>query len=179
MKNITLWTTLAFFIIAFPAQAQEEFQFTGYIGAGFGMSRLDPDTNNTGFSVDDTNDFGYKVIAGYDWTPRISTELYYADLGEAKIKPSGQVSYQDFGISGLFYFYHETMDRTGLALFGKIGVGRMDNDSDLPFNRQNDAHILLGAGGEYSLARQITLRFEAEFFDEDSQFYSVNLLKRF
>ena len=99
MKNITLWTTLAFFIIAFPAQAQEEFQFTGYIGAGFGMSRLDPDTNNTGFSVDDTNDFGYKIIAGYDWTPRISTELYYADLGEATIKPSGQVSYQDFGIS--------------------------------------------------------------------------------
>ena len=41
-----------------------------YFGAGLGLTELDPDTNNTGYSVTDERDTGFKLFAGYDYSER-------------------------------------------------------------------------------------------------------------
>ena len=55
----------------------------------------------------------------------------------------------------------------------------MNNDSDLRYKRDNDYHVLFGAGIEHGLTRNFTLRLDLELFDEDAQLLSINLLRRF
>ena len=179
MINKLLSIALACAVLVSTAQAETDKTTSWYIGAGAGMSRLKPDTNNTGFSVSDKHDVAYKVFAGYDWSEHISTEAYYADLGEAGISPYGEVEYKDFGISGLYYFSNRPVHQQGWTLFGKLGVGRMRNDSDLRFKRDHDYHVLFGAGIERGITQHLTLRFGLELFDEDAQLLSINLLRRF
>lgn len=170
---------LACFILTTAAHAESGDHGSWYLGVGAGVSRLDPDTNDTGFSVDDKNDKAFKIFAGYDWSERISTEAYYVDLGKAEISPYGKVEYKNFGISGLYYFHHRPEDRRDWSIYGKIGAGRMTNDSDLRYERNNDYHVMFGAGIEYSISRQLALRIGVDLFDDDAQLASFELLRRF
>jgi len=178
MKKL-LSLALACTVLASTVQAEPDEGTSWYLGAGAGMSRLKPDTNNTGFSVSDKYDFAYKVSAGYDWSEHISTEAFYTDLGEAGISPYGEVEYKVFGVSGLYYFRNRPANQQGYNLYGKLGVGRMNNDSDLRYKRDHDYHVLFGAGIEHGLTRNFTLRLDLELFDEDAQLLSINLLRRF
>ena len=150
-----------------------------YLGAGAGLSRLDPDTKNTGFTVSGKNDFAFKLMAGYNWSGQLSTEIYYADLGKAGISPNGEVDYQDYGISGLYFFRDREAAGDDWIGYGKLGIGWMENDSDLPYRRVNDAHVLFGAGFEHAINERLSLRIGLDFFDEDAQLISVNLLRRY
>jgi hypothetical protein len=179
MMNKLPGMALVYIVLVSAAQAETGNAGSWYLGAGFGLSRLNPDTNNTGFSVSDANDPAVKLFAGYDWSERVSAQAYYADLGKAGISPFGEVEYQDYGISGLYYFRDRLTIDDGWIAFGKLGVGRMENDSDLPYRRINDTHVLFGAGFEHAINRRLNLRVELEFFEEDAQFLSINLLRRF
>lgn len=179
MRQLFSTVLLACLVLTAPRQAIPADNASWYIGAGAGISRLEPDTNSNDISVSDSHDVAFKVFAGYDWSERISTEAYYADLGEAEISPNGHVEYQNFGISGTYYFRDRPVDRQDWSLFGRLGLGRMRNDSDLRYKRNNDYHLLFGAGAEYGIARYLTLRLDLELFDEDAQLVSVNLLRRF
>jgi hypothetical protein len=55
----------------------------------------------------------------------------------------------------------------------------MKNNSDVNYDRIHDAHILLGTGLEYAFSNVLAVRAEAEFFDKDSQLFSISILKRF
>ncbi|NOY71301.1 MAG: JDVT-CTERM domain-containing protein, partial [Gammaproteobacteria bacterium] len=90
-----------------------------YGGVGAGISEMNPDTADTGFDVDDDNDAGWKLFAGYDWSDAISIEAYYSDLGEVTLSPSGALEYQDFGIGGLYYLFKDVAGQEGFHLFAK------------------------------------------------------------
>lgn len=173
--------------IALPVKtiAQDAHESGIYAGAGGGISHVKPDTDKTDYEVDDEVDFGWKVFFGYDLNERISIEGYYADLGEATLKPRGSVDYRVFGVSGLYRFYHHDgtagfVAREGLSYFGKIGVGKMNNDgNDVDVHRVNDVHLAFGLGAEYGLHNGYALRADIDLYDEDAQLVSVNLLKRF
>ena len=171
--------------ISFAVIAEESnFESGWYAGVGAGQSRLKPDTGNTAYSVSDSASQGWKLLAGYDWNKRFSIEGYFADLGEARLSPNGTVEYQDIGVNGLYYFYNNQKQesvrtRRNLSLFGKAGIGYMMNSSDVNYDRVHDAHIVLGAGLEYLFSSGFSVRAEAEFFDEDSQQFSISILKRF
>ncbi len=178
MKKL-LSLVLTFSVMMSTVHAETDNAASWYLGAGAGVSRLNPDTKNSEFSVSDKYDFAFKAYAGYDWSERISAEAYYTDLGKAGISPYGEVDYRDFGISGLYYFRERPDYRYGWALFGKLGVGRMKNDSDLRYKRNHDYHVLFGIGTEHKITTHLTLRFELELFEEDAQLLSFNLMRRF
>ncbi len=170
--------------LSVPVVADTGFKNGWYAGIGAGISHLEPDTNTTGFSVDDDSSSGFKLYLGYDWDEKWGIEGYVVDPGEASLAPTGTVEYTDFGVSGLYHFFNNRGEaardsRTHLSLFGKVGLGFMKNSSDVPYDRLNDAHILLGAGLEYGFSNGFAVRAEAELFDKDSQFYSLSILKRF
>lgn len=159
--------------------ADEDFDNRWYLGAGVGISDLDPDTSGTIYSVEDSRDSGYLLYLGYDLFERISIEGHYTDLGEAGISPTGKIDYKIFGLGGLYYFYDDEQDHRDLTAFFKAGLGVMKNDSDLKYERQNDGHIFFGAGLEYGFDNGFALRTELDLYDEDAHLLTLSLLKRF
>ena len=184
MKKISSYLIQALLLLAlvYPAlvAAEDEgWKSRWYFGLGLGVSRLNPDSNGTLYDVDDESSEGYKLTLGYDWSERVSIEGYFADIGEAEMSPNGEVEYQDVGISGLYHFYQQEIPHRGFEAFAKAGVGIMENDSDLNYKRVNDAHMMFGLGAGYGFKNGLMLRADLDLFDEDSQFLSINLIKRF
>ena len=150
-----------------------------YGGVGLGISRLTPDGNGTIYDVDDEYSGGYKLTLGVDVTERISVEGYFSELGEAKMSPDGEIEYQDFGLAGLYHFYQSKQPHRSWEAYVKAGVGWMENESDLKFKRVNNAHLMLGLGAGYGFNNGLMVRADIDLYDEDSQFFTVNLVKRF
>ncbi len=104
-----------------------------YLGGGLGLSYLDPETNNTGYRIENDKDRGWKMYLGYDLNQSLSIEAYYADMGEADMAPNGRIGYVDYGLSGIYYFRPPLLSDEGLSAFARLGVGRMKNDTDLDY----------------------------------------------
>jgi OOP family OmpA-OmpF porin len=150
-----------------------------YLGAGPGLSYLDPESGHSGFGLDDGRSRGGKLYLGYDIDEKLSIEGYYADLGEAQMSPYGTIDYRDRGVNGTYYFYQPHSGREGLSAFARLGIGWMENDTELNYVRENDSHFMLGAGLEYGLGSGFALRAAYEMFDKDAHLLTVSLLKRF
>jgi len=107
-----------------------------YVGAGALGSQLEPSVDGTTFTVAETQSSGARVIAGLDLSPRFTLEGYYSELGAATLSNqtvSGEIDYTAAGISGLYYLYSSRgsdglMNREGLMLYGKAGLGEVTTD---------------------------------------------------
>jgi OmpA-OmpF porin, OOP family len=64
----------------------DEVDTNWYLGAGAGYTNLDPDANSTAFRFTDDEDAGYKLFIGYDFNEKFSAEIFYNDLGTARIQ---------------------------------------------------------------------------------------------
>ncbi len=150
-----------------------------YGGLGIGVSNLEPDTNNSGYSLDDTRDTGWRLFLGYDHSDKLSFEGYYSDQGEVTLASNGSIAYQDFGAGALYRFIGGNYDRQGVDVFAKAGLGFMKNSSDIHYERVNDHHVYFGAGVAYALNERYTLRADVDLYDKDSQFYTISIARYF
>lgn len=167
-----------------------------YIGAGIGATELEPRTDGTPFFVQDESDTGALLVLGLDFSRRLSVELQYADLGDSQLVDTtaaeSLIGYTEASLSGLFYLWNGLADdeyldfdgldtRSGLSLFGRFGVGQMDNDSigNVTFRRDNDVQVLVGLGLEYGLPIGLAARAEYIRYDSDAAFAGLSLLYRF
>lgn len=168
-------------LVAGPVQAK---QGQLYLGAGFGQSFLepDPDTNNSGFTLEDDKSIGGKVFLGYDLTDFWSLEGFYADLGAARLKSAtreGDLDYKAYGLESIFYLPGSKPGFSGLL---KLGYGHLDTKSPdelIPFVDAEAAQLFGGLGLEYQFGKGISLRGEYQVFDTDAHLASLNVLKRF
>ncbi len=185
----SLVATLVSTVMCLPAitAASEDFSKRFYVGIGAGSSKLSPEARgDVIYTVDEDTDSASKVFVGYDFKPRMAVELMVADLGAAEIGPNaaGEISYKVAELSALYHFfnlggYENLMGRNGLGAFFKVGLGSMDNESELEFTRDNDIHLSGGLGVEYATKMGLALRGEIEGFDKDAMMTSLNLLWRF
>ncbi len=150
-----------------------------YIGGGFGVSYFDPETNNTGYRIENDKDLGWKLHLGYDLSERLSVEAYYADMGEADMAPDGKIGYVDYGLSGVYSFIKPQGSQDGLSTYVRLGLGRMKNDTGLNYEREQDNHLMFGAGLEYGLGDGFAVRADLDMYDKDAQLMTISLLKRF
>ena len=160
-------------------EATERFEKQWYLGAGLGRSHLSPDTGGTGYNLDDRHDAGYKLFLGYDLTERFTLETYFSKLGKTELSPQGRIKYKDYGLSALYYVYKSQRPHQGWGVFGRAGLGRMDNSANVPFSTDNGNHLMLGAAVEYGFKNGFSLRADADYYDKDSRLFAINLLKRF
>lgn len=150
------------------------------IGISPGMTRMEPDSNGTIYSTDDEYDSGGKIYLGYDITRRFSAEIYYSDLGEVTMNPSGSIDYRDVGAYGLYYLYRPEESREGLSLYAALGGGKMLNKSSgVPMRTDHDFHLMAGVGAEYGLFDGWALRANLDLYDHDAQMISFGVMKRF
>ncbi len=170
-----------------------------YVGASAGVSRLRPDTSETNYVVGDDNDLATALHLGVDFSKHWTVEAYVVDLGEAEIlcrsncDKAGTIGYRHIGISAIGYFlnqrdgdyYGKGYDdeglyrREGLSAFGRLGIGKMTNDTDLDYQRLNDIHMHVGAGVEYGWRNGLAARAELISYDTDAMAASMGLIKRF
>jgi len=178
------------------AQADERYDdFTRrvYVGAGVGATQLEPKVPNAALSVSEKTDTGFHVVAGYDFTSRLSAEVYYADLGAAEIaflgENVGDINYQVYGLSGIAYLVNSRSGfkskatgmgtREGLSLYGRVGIGGVSADSKLDYKVNHATHLALGLGAEYGFRNGLAVRGEIRALDTDQQYASLSLVKRF
>jgi OOP family OmpA-OmpF porin len=187
----SLVATLISAVLCAPAIAAEHgFHKKLYIGAAGGQSKLSPEVQTgVDLEVTDEDSEGSKLFVGWDFRPNMALELGMADLGEAEIGSTtggtgGTMEYEVANLSVLYHFYNlggfdRLASRQGLGMFVKAGIGQMDNDSELDFERKNDVHLMGGLGIEYGTRLGLALRGEIEAFDEDAMLTSLGLLWRF
>ncbi len=187
----SLVATLISAVLCAPAIAAEHgFHKKLYIGAAGGQSKLSPEVQTgVDLEVTDEDSEGSKLFVGWDFRPNMALELGMADLGEAEIGSTtggtgGTLGYEVANLSVLYHFYNlggfdRLASRQGLGMFLKAGIGAMDNESELDFERQNDVHLMGGLGVEYGTRIGLALRGEIEAFDEDAMLTSLGLLWRF
>ncbi len=164
-----------------------------YVGIGAGQSKLVPDTSAVvGVDVVDNKDSASALTLGFDFSRRLTAELQYADLGDSTFTGGDGISYAEASLSGLYYLWnglgssdyldYDGLDqRTGLSLYGRIGVGKMENEAlqSVQFERKNDAQLLAGLGIEYALKFGLGIRAEYINFDTDAKYRGVSVLYRF
>jgi len=167
-----------------------------YVAIGGGVTRLEPKPHASALAVAQEQSTGVHLAVGYDIARWLTAEIYFADLGSADIdfldEPVGDIGYQVFGATAIAYLYNsrsgfvlgdQSADglfrREGLSLYGRFGVGGMNNDSDLPHFRDHPSHAAYGAGVEYGFRNGFALRGEAMAFDTDARYVTASLVKRF
>ena len=168
----------------------ESDQRSWYLGAGLGITELDPDTNNTGYSVADERDTGFKLFGGYDFSEHLTVEGFYTDLGAAQLsspfpsQPDGAIDYSTLGASALWYFWRNGENkgkdlRKGLQAYVHGGLSFINNSSSVNYTQNNGGQVQYGAGLEYGLNNGIALRAGIDLYDKDAGMVFVGVLKRF
>lgn len=195
---IIVGTALLSAAVLMVAQADEHdapFKRRAYVGVGAGVTQLEPKTNHSSLSVSENTDSGFHIAAGFDFTTRLSAEIYYADLGAANIaflnQDVGQVDYKVFGLSAIGYLFNSRsgfrasrdgegiIRREGLSLYGRVGVGGVSADSALDYKVNHSAHLALGVGAEYGFRNGFALRGEYMALDTDQKYATLSIVKRF
>mgnify|MGYP001815372822 CR=1 FL=1 len=175
---------------AIAEQVDEDKQRSWYLGAGFGITELDPDTNDTGYSVSDERDTGFKLFGGYDYSETLTLEGCYTDLGSDQLtspfpsQPDGSVDYSTLGASVLWYFWRNGENksedgRKGLQAYLHGGLSFLNNSSSVEYSQDNSVQVQYGAGLEYGLDNDIALRAGLDLYDKDAGMFFVGVLKRF
>ncbi len=155
-----------------------------YGGIGFGMSWLEPDTTEApSFDPNKRVNPAGQLTLGFDLNKWLSLEGHATTLGEAGLAPTGTIGYQTVGLSALAYAgkSRHRYNRRGLSFFGRAGYGYLQNEpsSEIPFQKVNATHFLLGAGVEYSTRMGLGVRAEGIAFDADIRYGQLSLLYRF
>jgi OOP family OmpA-OmpF porin len=175
---------------AFAVDETETNGRSWYLGAGLGVTELDPDTNDTGYSVSDERDSGFKLFGGYDYSDSLTLEGFYADMGSAQLtspfpsQPDGSVDYSTLGASVLWYFWRNGENkgkdlRKGLQAYLHGGLSFLNNSSSVDYSQDNGVQVQYGAGLEYGLKNGIALRAGLDLYDKDAGMVFVGVLKRF
>ncbi|MEX2122624.1 MAG: Calx-beta domain-containing protein [Woeseia sp.] len=163
-------------LLAVPPTAHAD----AFVGAGGGMSLLDPDTAATPFSVEDDQDLGIKIFGGVDLTTisrNLSVEAFWADLGQATLNGNGKIDYSLFG-AGVSYGIG-SVRAPRLSGFVEAGIARLDASANVPLIQEDDTLMFFGIAGSFAIRRHLFLQLEYEYFAEDAQFLSLSIVKRF
>ena len=174
VKPVFLATTL---LIASTAMATD----TGWnIGASIGASELRDESGDCDGTLScDTSDVGYKVSAGYTFTPNFAVEMAYVDLGEAKAEfdpealDSGALTLSDTGFAAYGIGIYPI---DNFSLFAKLGFSNLKTKASVEGSgslSSTDTNFAWGLGAGYNFTSNISAaieweRFKAEFSPIDS-----------
>lgn len=179
---LTIMSTGFFLQISAPGAWALDSQW--YFGIGGGLSILEPNPDLSGLNVDDNQGVTGSLIFGRDLDKLSSVQLQLYSFGEATLTNDQTVSYNGGDVSLLYRFYDTRdgkLDRgvAGTALYGRLGLGFVDRSDDVALDHQQEIYFGFGAGAEVYLSRNIALRAEAFYHDQDLVSAQLALVTRF
>ena len=178
-------------------ELESDFKKRFYVNGGIGITEIEPRTPSDSITVSDNTDAGGHLALGYDINRFLSIEGYAADLGKSQIaflgSDVGSIDYQVYGLSALGYLFNTRSGssfrdsdvdglfrREGLSLYGRIGVGQMQNSSEgVQYRQDHPTHAAFGIGLEYGFTNGFAIRTELMAMDTDAKYLNIGILKRF
>lgn len=171
-----------FFTPLHAETSHSEIQDPYYIGFGTGASFLRPKTDSTSLALSYNDDIAYKYFAGYQYDAHWFAELFWANLGDSKIRSRttssivGLTEYMAYGVGGLYRF----PVNASWNAFATAGVGMLNNNFQYTDLESTDNHFFYaGLGVLWNLADTLDLRAEYDFYNSNAQMLSINIVKRF
>ena len=180
------WSVTAALLVSFMVFAPAESQAGAYVGGSIGQSYIEVDVGDVGPVAFDEEDFGWKVMAGYEFNlavVNLGVEANYVDFGA----PSGDVAGTliEVDANGFAGFGTLGFDLGPVGLFAKYGVISWDASLTVDgFDNGTDdgTDQAYGVGLKFGLA-SVEVRGEYEVFDiedsEDVSMLSVGVVWRF
>ena len=156
-------------VVSLPVQALEG---AWYVGAGAGISRLTPETDQSTFTLDDDGSTAAGVYLGLDINNWLAAEVAYTNLGEATLSGGETIDYTAISVGGIAYFYGQRDIRyrqQGLSGYVRLGLSSIDNDATIDLSEENNTAVWLGAGVQYPVGSQWGIRGEITSYDGDAQ----------
>lgn len=140
-----------------------------YLGIGGGASRLMPGVVNARLDDRDSIGAAWNATAGYQLGRSLGLEFEYSNLGSTTLDPLGSIDYQDVNVSGLYHLggVANGYDGRDFSMFGRLGVGKISNESDIQLQKGTGTHWLAGAGVQIPISPQLSLRGEGVYYAED------------
>ncbi|HVK54351.1 MAG TPA: outer membrane beta-barrel protein [Burkholderiales bacterium] len=167
-----------------------------YVGAGVGISQSKDACDGLGGAgftgTCDKKDSGFKLVAGYKFTPYLGAEVGYVSLGEFKAVGTAGATAIDATAKAkglqLAGFGMLELDED-FWFIGKLGVFSWDLDSSgsLASSSETGTDLFFSIGVQYDVSRRFSIRGEWEKFmdvgvsgaESDIDLISVNGLWRF
>ena len=181
------WSVAAALLVSFIVFAPAESEAGGYIGGSIGQSYIALDTGTVAVPANfDEEDFGWKLMAGYNFDFAVITlgvEADYVDFGA----PSADVlgSQLEVDANGFAGFGTVGFDLGPVGVFAKLGVISWDASFSVDgFDAGSDdgTDTAYGVGVKFGLA-SVEIRGEYEIYDiedsDDVAMLSVGLVWRF
>lgn len=151
-----------------------------YAGFSMGLSSLEPDVSGTIFDINDHSGPAAGVLLGYRFNETIQSELSLMDLGDAELSTTGtnvgSVDYRVINISGIYRVYNFTQQGYPVTLHLKAGYAKVNNSSDVPYNKTNDGNLSTGLFAQFALDDTASLRLGLDSFGEDSAFLGISIV---
>ena len=164
---------------------QLEFATSWYFGLGYGPSHVDPEGEAGGWYTDDDSSEGYKLFLGYQFQPHWSFELSYLDAGEAGLTNRNPALLAmvdnpniDYKIPALFANYYLLEPNNDFNIYGKLGVSSISNSASsslIPYEEQTTVQAAFGLGLQWRFTEQWFFRLEADAYDRDALFASIQI----
>ncbi len=181
------WSVAAALLVSFIVFAPAESEAGGYIGGSIGQSYIELNAGTPAVPADfDEEDFGWKLMAGYNFDFAVITlgvEADYVDFGA----PSGNVlgSQIEVDANGFAGFGTAGFDLGPVGVFAKLGVISWDASFSVDgFDAGSDdgTDPAYGVGVKFGLG-SLEIRGEYEIYDiedsDDVAMLSVGLVWRF
>lgn len=154
-----------------------------YVGGSFGQSTLNPDTDETVFTVSNSKSTASQFRLGMDLHNKLSVELETSVLGSADFAQNGtDVSYTSASLSALIYGLTGVQNRSrreGWSGYGRLGYGLVQHSSIVePFD-YSDNSVLLGLGAEYGFRNGLALRADVTRVDNEATVLGFGGVYRF
>lgn len=152
-----------------------------YLGAGVGLSYVDPDGESAdGWRTSDSTDAGFNVFVGRHLTPHWFAELSYTDLGAATLENSNanvqgnpEFSYKTPALH-LGYWLFDPQNTWNI--YGKAGLAAIQNDVDDPrvtYAKETGVQFATGAGLQFQFKDRWFARLGLDFFDVDATYGGI------
>lgn len=156
------------------------------IGAGLGMSFLDPDEKTSSWIADSDRDSALSLYINYRFQPRWFVELSYADLGESAVEDRNRLRQLDgaieYRVPALMFGYYPNVNGLVGDLpvdpFIKLGASAIDSKSNpaaIPFEEQSSVQLAFGLGIDWRFDKHWQLRNQVEVFDVDAVSYNISI----
>jgi len=162
-----------------------------YVGVAGAVTRLQPLTSGSAYSLAESASSGMAVTLGMDISRRTAIEFTAAALGTAQLAPiptagpgvtAEALDYSSVAGSMLFYALgrrDSLAQRRGLAGFARLGLNRSTISADIDLDEQEQMQVFVGAGLEYMFGRASAARAEVVGYDGDATAVQAGLVYRF
>ena len=167
-------------------QFENFFKRCWYLGAGLGLSHVDPEGQVNGWSTDDDRSHGFGLHIGQHFSPHWYWELSYIDAGEAELNnvnpalnnqiPDAAIDYKIPSLMAGYYLWEKDH---GWNLYAKAGLSFISTDATdarIGEEKQSTAQVAFGFGTQYRFENSAWFaQLQFDTFDRDARFLSLRI----